>query len=280
VKDFLIACAIAMGLSATGAMADGGPAPTPTPTQEEAPKKVTKKKKKKVHKTHKFHEDHKVAEVPQPPPSPEPPPPPTPEPVAVTPPPAPVVEEKKDDSGFYVGGGAGSFDLDVTGLNVNGIGGRARTQDDAFGYYVDVGYNFNRNIALEFRGGHVETIADTLNGAPLLGVPAGNLPFVLFADTDGFYSGFLKGTLPIGDDFGIYGLIGATHYVVDLAANIGPLVYREDFNDGDVSYGGGIEARIGDALTLGAEYVKYVDDSDGGVAVDLDGITGRVQFQF
>jgi hypothetical protein len=280
-KDLLVAFAIATGLCATGALADAPPEkPAEAAPQEAAPapkKKV--KKKKKVHKAHKFHADHKVAEAP-PPPAPEPPPPPAPEPLPPTPEPAPVVHiHKHDDSGFYIGGGAGSFMMDIVGLNVNGVGGTARLRGTEFGGYGNVGYNFNRNVAVELRAGTIGTERQLLEGGPLLGVP-GSVPFTFVADTDAFYSGFLKGTLPIGDEFGIYGLIGATHYVVDLAADIGPLSYRDDFNDGDLSYGVGIEGRLGRDVTLGAEYVRYIDDSDGGVAVELDGLVGRVQFQF
>jgi hypothetical protein len=219
--------------------------------------------------------------VEEPPPAPEPPPPPAPEP---PPPPAPeplrvVSVEREDDSGFYIGGGAGSFMLDITGQNVNGLGGTARIKGTEFGAYGNVGYNFNRNLALELRAGGIDSEVQLQDGGPLFGV-AGGIPFIFVADTDAFYSAFVKGTLPIGKSWGVYGLLGATHYVVNLAADIGPLIYREDFNDGDVSYGGGIEGRIGKSITLGAEYVKYVDDADGEVAAKVEGVVGRVQFKF
>lgn len=271
-KGLLVAFVVAMGFCATGVMADEGP----VKAQEETPKK--KHRKKKVHKAHKFHADHKVAAVEEPPPppapTPEPPPPPAPEP----PPPAVAVVEK-DDSGFYAGIGAGSFTLDVTGINVNTRGANIRMKGSEFGGYGNVGYNFNRNIAVELRAGGVERVDAVFEGGPILGT-ANSVPFRFIANTDAFYSAFLKGTVPVGETFEVFGLVGATHYVVDLAANIGPLLYRADFNDSDVSYGGGVQARLTDTFVLGAEYVKYVDTRDRGVAADLDGVAGRLQFNF
>jgi opacity protein-like surface antigen len=257
VRSLLVVSAVTMGLCATSAMADHS-------------------------KTHKFHADHKIAAVEEPPPPTPTPTPEPPPPAPVTPPPpAPACVEKKCDSGFYIGGGAGSFMIDVTGFNVNGAGSNIRLKGSKFGAYGDVGYDFNRNIAVEFRAGGLKTDSMVQEGAPILGV-GGSVPFTFIVDSDAFYSAFLKGTIPLGERFGIYGLVGGTHYVVNLAADIGPipLSYRADYNDTDISYGGGIEARLGHSVKLGAEYVRYVDNRDGAVAAQLDGAVGRVQWKF
>jgi hypothetical protein len=274
----LVAFIVAMGLCATGAVADGNNLDT---TRQEAPKNKTSKKTKKKVKTskahnHKFHADHKVAAVEEPPP----PPAPTPEPPPVVAPPAPVKVVEKDDSDFYGGFGLGSFRLDIVAQNINGVGGARGIRNTEFGGYVNVGYNFNRNIAVELRVGGIDGGRVPQDAGPQFGAAPGAIPFAFGTDTDAFYSGFLKGTYPIGDGFGVFGLIGATHYNVDLAADIGVLRYREDFNDGDISFGGGFEGRIREDITLGAEYVRYIDDADGGVAVELDSLVGRVQFLF
>jgi hypothetical protein len=258
-----------MSLGASGAMADGG---THT-AEQEAPKKV---RSTKVHKAHKFHADHKVAEAPPP----EPPPPtPVPPPVVVEQAVVAPVNVEKDESGFYFGGGAGRFQLDFAALNFNGVGGRARVKDSQFGGYVDMGYNFNRTFAVEVRVGGVDDVVGIQEGGPLIGVIRSQ-PFEFLADSDAFYSAFLKANLPLGEVSNVYGLIGGTHYVVDLAGDVGPIRYREDFNDGDLSYGVGIEAKVGTWGMAGVEYVKYVEDNDGAVAIDLDGLAGRLQVRF
>ena len=245
-----------MGLCATGAMADGG---------------------------YKYHANHKLAEVEEPPaPTPAPAPTPPPEPAPTPqPPPPPQCEKKCSDSGFYFGGGVGSYMIEVTGFNANFAGATIHSKGSKFGGYGDVGYEFNRNIAAELRVGSAKTDTSVQEGAPILLVP-GSVPFAFNVDSDAFYSAFLKGTIPLGDCFGIYGLVGATHYVANLSANIGklPLAYRADYNGTDFSFGGGVEARICHSVKVGAEYVRYVDDRENAVRAELAGAVGRVQFQF
>lgn len=255
-RSLFVVSVVTMGLCTTAAMADHS-------------------------KTHKYHADHKIAAVEEPPPpapTPEPPPAPTPTP---PPAPAPVCCEHKCDSGWYIGGGAGSFMVDVTGFAVNTAGASIRSRSSHFGAYGDLGYDFNRNLAVEMRVGSVNTDSQVFEGAPILGVPA-PVPFTFTVNSDAFYSAFLKGTIPLGDCWGVYGLVGGTHYVVNLAANIGatPLAYRADYNDTDFSFGGGIEAKVGHCVKLGAEYVRYVDTRDNAVRAELEGAVGRVQVRF
>lgn len=271
-------------------MAQVAQAPTPEPVKTEAPvadghkvvakKKVKKKKKKTAHSGHKFHKDHKLAEVEPvaaPPPAPPPPvvEPPPPVVVEQPPPPPPVKKEEK----FYAGFGLGNFRVDVIGRNINGAGAQLRMAGSEFGGYGNIGWNFNKYLAVEGRIGGVATHVQQFDGAPFVFSPA-QIVSSFVADTDGFQSAFLKGTIPIGNRFGIYGLVGGTHGIVKLATDIGALSYREDYNDGDISYGAGVQARVGDTFTLGAEWVRYFDDEDGGVAATLEGAVGRVQFRF
>lgn len=61
---------------------------------------------------------------------------------------------------------------------------------------------------------------------------------------------YAKGVLPVTDQFRFYGLAGITK--VDLDAD----------SDSDFSYGAGLEYDLTPQLALGADYMRYLDESD------------------
>ncbi len=74
----------------------------------------------------------------------------------------------------------------------------------------------------------------------------------------GYFSGFLKGYLPLVGDSAVYGLLGVT--AAGLSQDIRGRSFRED--RGDFSWGFGAEVRVRNQIYLNADFVSYIQ-SDG-----------------
>lgn len=74
----------------------------------------------------------------------------------------------------------------------------------------------------------------------------------------GYFSGFLKGYLPIGGNHAFYGLLGWT------AASLSQDVRRGSFREdrAGFSWGAGAEVQVADRIFLNADFVSYIQ-SDG-----------------
>lgn len=71
------------------------------------------------------------------------------------------------------------------------------------------------------------------------------------AELDSLAGIYAKGILPISQEFRVFGLLGGTE--VDFDAG----------NDSDVSYGAGAEFDVAPNLAVGADYMRYLDTSEG-----------------
>ncbi|MFG6175622.1 porin family protein [Halomonas sp. THAF12] len=102
---------------------------------------------------------------------------------------------------------------------------------DSTGLRLRAGVAFNDYLALE---GH-------------LGTGGSDGP----VEMDYLAGGYAKGMLPISPDFTLYGLLGATEVEFD----------SED-TESDVSYGGGASYALMPNLSVDADYMRYLDESN------------------
>lgn len=122
----------------------------------------------------------------------------------------------------YLGGDALFWELDPDG------GGSF----DSTGLRLRAGVAFNDYFALE---GH-------------LGTGGSDGP----VDLEYLAGGYAKGMLPISPDFKLYGLLGATEVEFD----------GSDDSESDVSYGGGASYALMPNLSVDADYMRYLDESN------------------
>lgn len=136
----------------------------------------------------------------------------------------------------YVGADALFWELDPDG----------RADDrDSTGLRLRAGVAFNDYFALE---GHLGT-----------GGSDGGL------DLDYLAGGYAKGMLPITPSFTLYGLLGATEVEFDGADS-----------ETDVSYGGGASYALMPNLSLDADYMRYLDESN----YDFDAVSLGASYHF
>lgn len=160
------------------------------------------------------------------------------------------------DSGFYVGAGAGmtSFDVcdDLAGL------GLTSCDDDDTGFKAYAGKSFTRNFGVEV--GWVDLGEITASG------PGGTAK----VGVDGFQVAAL-GMLPLNPRFGLFGKVGL--YLWDLSAS-GPGGSLSD--DGtDFMFGLGLNWNLARQLDLRVEWEQFDIDGD-----DVSLISAGVLFRF
>ncbi len=168
--------------------------------------------------------------------------------------PAAYAQDQEEVSGFYLGGGLGTFNASID--DVDDVDATVDDWDsDDTAYKVFAGYRLNRFLAFEL---------DYVN----LGEPSGNVVpgFNVDAAVDGF-APYIVGTLPLGPYFELYGRAG--YYFYD--ANVGvtdALDNRVEFDEEseDLVWGAGIGANLGEKLNLRFEYERFdlqgLDDAD------------------
>lgn len=141
--------------------------------------------------------------------------------------------------GFYAGGQISQFDYEE-----NGFDGATPTAIGVLG-----GYRFTPNLAAEVRAG-AGISGDTIDG---VGVKLRS-----------YFTGAVKGSLPVSENFGIYGLLGVTG--ATLAATYQDA--SETTHGSGLSYGFGVEFALGAArnLALSAEWNRLLSTHD----YDLD----------
>lgn len=154
-----------------------------------------------------------------------------------------LAEDKRNDSGFYLGGSYGWF---------KSHGGEFEDENDLFA--GTLGYQFNEYFAAEAEYldfgefGEDDEVNSDLKG---LGIAA-------------------RGRLPVTDTFGIYGRAGVFAYSFDVDA------FDEDETYDDVSpfVGAGVDFKVNRNLTAFAEYNRYnveIDEEDFNGQVTNDG---------
>ena len=136
-----------------------------------------------------------------------------------------------------------------------------------------------RIAAAELRIGTAGAVTNNFDSSSFGFAPG--IPITATVDPNAFFSGLLRGTAPINDTFGVYGLIGVTHATFDTKASILSIInVSKSDSDTSFSYGGGIEGAVANNLTLGAEYVRYIDKSSGSSHDTMDGVTATARFKF
>lgn len=85
------------------------------------------------------------------------------------------------------------------------------------------------------------------------------------ADLDYLVGGYAKGILPVAPEVRLYGLLGFTEVDLDSAG-------REN----GLSYGAGGEFDVAPQLSIGADYIRYLDKSGG----NFDAASVGVRYRF
>lgn len=159
------------------------------------------------------------------------------------------------DFGFkpYIGAGAGAFNLDA------GFG-----SGYTFGGFGFIGADINDYLAAEIRGG---TTGSTT---------------ILFTDhtVDWFVSYLGKLKLPVNDQIGLYGLLGASTVKTKLSV-LGLSVTNTSTS---FTFGGGGEFAVDDQLHIGAEWVSYCQNANAASptfpGMDVWSISGTLRYSF
>jgi opacity protein-like surface antigen len=154
-----------------------------------------------------------------------------------------------DYGGPYVGLNIGQINYQEAGLHaITPLGG-----------YFRIGQQFSPNLAIEGRigGGFSD---DSTNGYAV--------------KVDSLYAGYIKGSLPLGQGFSLYGLGG-----------VGGMHLRRNFGDGDVtesgfSYGLGADFALGNGTALNVEWSRLLSGTNVGYDFNTDIASIGVTFRF
>ena len=162
------------------------------------------------------------------------------------------------DTGFYVGGALGqsSFDVDCTGTT--------SCDDEDSSWKIFGGYQFNKNLALEFG------YADLGEATASVSVP----PFTINGTLEAtVWELVAVGSLPLADRFSIFGKIGLYRADTDISASV-PGLGSASESDSNTDLTFGIGARYDFARNLGVrlEWQRYQDVGGdfGGATLESD----------
>lgn len=165
------------------------------------------------------------------------------------------------EQGLFLEVGAGLSQID---MGLDNIAGVSVDDSDTF-FSVGAGFNFNRLVALE--AGYVDL------GEATVSIPV--LPYSASLSADGFYFGPR--------------LTGALSSQIEGYARVGMLVWDVEFSDSegfvgsddgtDVYFGLGAALKISDQLSLGADWTRYMLESEG-EDIDIDTFGGKLKFSF
>lgn len=164
-------------------------------------------------------------------------------------------------AGGYVGGSVGKSSLD-DGCDGAGVLGFTSCDDSDTGWKVFGGYEINENLAVE--GAWVDLGEASATGG---GVSVTGEADAIVLD--------VKGTLPIGEQFGVFGKLGVAFWDAEYSGTGpgGSVSVSEDGND--LTYGLGAEYSFSEQFGVRGEWERFdVDDGD----VDLMSIGAFVKF--
>ena len=149
----------------------------------------------------------------------------------------------QDDNKFYAGSGVGMYYVDFDDVDFD----ESATTLRIFG-----GYEINERINVE------------LGFSNLFEADAG----VLGADVsvDGTaWDLSVRPSLPITDRIEAFGVLGYAHYDFEVEASVGNLTVSDSDSGGEIMYGLGASAMMGDAWQLRGEWILIdVEDADFG----------------
>lgn len=164
------------------------------------------------------------------------------------------------EQGLFLEAGAGLSMIDVPSFNVPGV---SVDDEDVF-FSIGGGFNLNRMFALE--AGYTDL------GEVSISDIYGDYAAV---SADGWYFG-PRLTAELSPQIDGYARIGMLAWESTLTSNVG----ISGTDDGtDVYFGLGAALRISDQLSLGADWTRYMLESDG-EDIDIDTLGGKLKFSF
>lgn len=157
---------------------------------------------------------------------------------------------------LYTGVGIGAFQMD------GGAGSKS-----AVGGYVQLGHEFMPYLSAEIRMG--TTGSATMNGEKM--------------QLDWLVAHFIRPYFDVTGDFSIYGLAGFTVNHSSLQIGTANKLKKTNIS---VSFGGGVQADIGNNLSLGAEWVSYAREADATIrasqfqGLNVSSMTATLKYNF
>lgn len=173
-----------------------------------------------------------------------------------------------NDSGFYIGGGVGQFNLKLDDVDQTDEA-IERLDDDDTAWKAFVGYRFNSFFALEAAYVDFGRPSDRFETAGSSGD--------FTADISGF-APYVIGTIPLGP-LELFGKIGYYFYDVDASVDLDDPTFPDfdsSSSEQDLTWGGGIGMTFFEHLNARLEYERI--DSD--VIDDADAIWFSGQWRF
>ncbi|HMN44983.1 MAG TPA: porin family protein [Povalibacter sp.] len=164
----------------------------------------------------------------------------------------------ENESGFYVGGGVGQFNVQIDDIDDTDEA-IERLDDDDTSWKAFVGYRFNPYLSLEAAyidfGGPSDSIDASGSSGDYKVEASGFAPYVI-------------GTLPLGP-VELFAKVGYYFYDVDLSVDLDDLggdVFRSSSSEEDLLYGAGVGMTFFEHLHARLEYEKIdsdvLDDAD------------------
>lgn len=159
-------------------------------------------------------------------------------------------QSSENESGFYIGGGVGQFDLDIDGID--GIDEAVeRLDDDDTAWQAFIGWRLNRYVSLQAAYIDFGRPEDDFSTAG----SSGNYR----AEISGFAPSVI-GTLPVGP-VELFAKIGYYFYDLEIRANLDDLggdVFESDDSGEDLMWGGGVGVTLFQRLNARLEY-EWID---------------------
>jgi opacity protein-like surface antigen len=165
-----------------------------------------------------------------------------------------------EGSGFYLSGAYAYTSVEEDLFISDGTESFSGDIDETGnGWMFAAGYDFNKYFGIEARYNGVagiskETVLTSSSGATLNNNGAGEMDISNFA-------GYFKGSLPISDDFSIYGLVGygVTSWNMDESTDYTILDSESGFQ-----YGGGLKYSFSESFSVFVDYTLLYDDKLSG----------------
>ncbi len=164
----------------------------------------------------------------------------------------------ENDSGFYVGGGVGQFNVQIDDVD-DADDAIERLDDDDTAWKAFAGYRFNPYFSIE--AAYIDF------GGPSDSIDASGSSGDYKVEMSGF-APYIIGTLPVGP-VELFAKVGYYFYDVDLSVDLDDLggdVFRSSSSEEDLLYGAGVGMTFFEHLHARLEYEKIdsdvVDDAD------------------
>jgi opacity protein-like surface antigen len=164
-----------------------------------------------------------------------------------------TAQAETNKNGFYLGSGAGVYYVDMQGVGLD----KAAPTWRVFG-----GYTLNKYISFEGGWTNMFKISDTIMDVNV--------------DMDGSaFDVIARPTLPLGDRFEAFGILGYSWYDWTIKAEYLGQTVSDSANDDDLIYGLGAAWNVTDRWSLRGEWTN-VDVSDA----DFGMVTASVSYSF